>query len=66
MRAGATLTGRRFICNAYAATEAGRACRVVGCGTIALPGNVDLILILILALINWVEGRFKFTYVEST
>jgi len=25
MRSGATLTGRRFICNAYAATEAGRA-----------------------------------------
>jgi hypothetical protein len=29
------------------------------------PANVDLILILILVLINWVEGVLNFTYVES-
>jgi len=29
------------------------------------PANVDLVLILILALINWVEGVLNFTYVES-
>ena len=29
------------------------------------PANVDLILILIVALINWVEGVLNFTYVES-
>jgi hypothetical protein len=31
----------------------------------ALPVNGNPILILILALINWVEGSFHFTYVES-
>jgi hypothetical protein len=37
----------------------------IGRQPIALPGNGNPILILILVLINWVEGVLNFTYVES-
>jgi hypothetical protein len=37
----------------------------IGSPPTALPGRRHLILNLILAVINWVEGVLNFTYVES-
>ena len=37
----------------------------VGRPPTALRGNADLILFLIRTVINWVEGVWNFTYVES-
>ena len=47
--------------------RAGASLFVVEVGSVSrllYPGNVDLILILILVLTNWVEGVLKFTYVQ--